>query len=788
MPTSYPTIQSAILAAANGDTVLVDNGLYAENINYRGKNIVVASRYIFTHNSFDILNTVIYGGSPVYEDTASCVLFISGEDSTAVLEGFTLTGGIGTNWKDEHGTTPYVEGGGILIQYSSPTIQNNRIINNEAIRMFPNSRSAGGGAIRSGDSNPNILNNYISSNKGMYGGGIVLNYSGAIIKNNVIENNSVYQAVASAPTFGGGGIWSVGASTNPKVFENNTIVGNSSSGTGSTIAGFGGGIFLSGVADVHNNIIWNNTQVTGKQFYFSQSFPVNIAYNDIQNENSLATNINVDPLFANTEYHLSNTSPCIDAGDSLLIYNDPSDPVSSEMAQSFSQGTIRNDIGAFGGPGRTTEMIPISLNAGTGGSIVPVSSLSLWFDLFYVPIGSNQLFLITPNENYIINNVNVNGTQLGNISSYTCTNVRTEQSITATFDRAYAITASAGEHGSVSPSGDVIVLDGGNQTFIFNPERGYKVDSLFVDDVLTGSSSSYSFSDVTGTHTLRVTFIFDSSYVETYRSFRPDSIAFDKDNLGKQGKIVKKKADKVEFKFRLTAPRTAALTLKFTMKTSGSLTRGESKTDTIFSWSNLAQITTPSPIDSGTLVQVDGIGSKGKAIKASYSWATLPKAIKGNVPDSTFLQNLLRLPMPNRINVLSELLSQNAFNGPLLAGFPMPNNAKQFAWVSHAKYGDVLKSFYDKKVGLHLGTARNFDMLSSSKPLVGLYKSLPPTKHNNKFFANLLALKVSIAASDLQATPAGFGELIFDDGTSNPLSGKMVNELAGLADSMLSAR
>ena len=144
--------------------------------------------------------------------------------------------------------------------------------------------------------------------------------------------------------------------------------------------------------------------------------------------------------------------------------------------------------------------------------------------------------------------------------------------------------------------------------------------------------------------------------------------------------------------------------------------------------------------------------------------------------------------MLNRINVLSELFTQNALSGPLLAGFPMPDNAKQFAWVSATKADDVLKSLYDKKVGVHLGTPRNFDMLSTSKPLVGMYKSLSPTKHNNKLFANLLALKVSIAASALQVTPAGFGELIFDDGMSNQLNGKMVNELAGLADSMLSAR
>ncbi|MBI5215272.1 MAG: T9SS type A sorting domain-containing protein [Ignavibacteriae bacterium] len=788
MPTSYTTIQSAILTASNGDTVLVDNGLYSENINYRGKNIVVASRYIFTHNQLDILNTVIFGGNPVYSDTASCVLIISGEDSTAVLEGFTLTGGTGTNWKDEHGTTPYVEGGGILIQYSSPTIQNNRIINNEAIRMFPNSRSAGGGAIRSGDSNPHILNNYIGSNKGMYGGGIVLNYSGAIIKNNVLENNSVFQAVAGAPTFGGGGIWTVGASSTPKIFENNTIVGNSSSGTGSTLAGRGGGILISGIVEMTNNIVWGNSQTTGTQVSVGGTSTVTASYNDVEGGIAGTGNINQDPMFGDSDFHLADGSPCIDAGNPDGIYNDPTDSGSSSVAQSFSKGTVRNDIGAFGGPGRTADVIPISINAETGGSIVPVPSPSLWFDMLYVPVGSNQTFMIVSVENYIIKNVYANGTPLGKISSYTFTNVRAEQSLSATFERAYTITASAGEHGSVSPSGDVIVLDGEDQTFTFNPERGYKVDSLFVDDVLTDNSSSYSFTNVSSRHTLRVTFMFDSSYVGTYRSFRPDSIAFDKDNIGKQGKIVKKKADKVEFKFKLTAPKTSALTLKFTMKTSGAITRGESKTDTLFSWSNLAQVTTYTPLDSGTIVQVDGIGFKGKAIKASYGWATLPKTIKGNVSDSSFSKNLLRLPMPNRINVLYELFAQNAFGGPLLAGFPMPDNAKQFAWVSHAKYDDIMKSLYDKTTGVHLGTAKNFDMLSSSKPLVGMYKSLPPTKHNNKLFANLLALKVSIAASALQATPAGFGELIYDDGTSNPLNGKMVNEVARLADSMLSAR
>jgi hypothetical protein len=142
----------------------------------------------------------------------------------------------------------------------------------------------------------------------------------------------------------------------------------------------------------------------------------------------------------------------------------------------------------------------ISSSAGSGGSISPSGSVS-------VNYGSNRTFSINPNTGYSVSNVLVDNVSMGPVTSYTFSNVTSDHTISATFSQlGYTITATAGTGGTITPSGAVNVLYGGNSTFTITPGTGYYIAAVTVDNVSVGAVSQYTFTGVTANHTIAATF------------------------------------------------------------------------------------------------------------------------------------------------------------------------------------------------------------------------------------------------------------------------------------------
>jgi hypothetical protein len=164
VPNNVSAIQTAIYWAASGDTVLVEPGIYYENLRFHRKKVLLTSHYLYDSSDTATINHTIIDGSKLTrgETKGSVVFFTSAVDSFSTLRGFTLRGGTGTELT--LGADKRICGGGIVCDVgSTPTISYNVITGNHV------QHDGGGIFINSGA--PNILYNIITDNSTAEGAG-----------------------------------------------------------------------------------------------------------------------------------------------------------------------------------------------------------------------------------------------------------------------------------------------------------------------------------------------------------------------------------------------------------------------------------------------------------------------------------------------------------------------------------------------------------------------------------------------------------------------------------------
>jgi predicted outer membrane repeat protein len=237
VPADYPAIQQGINAANPGDTVLVAEGTYYQQINFKGKKpLVVASEFIMDGDTSHINNTILDGSQLTSLDSASLVYFVSGEDTTSALCGFTIRHGKGTLYTAMGET--YREGGGVFISSSGAKILHNHITQN------------------------NLNNTLMGNTDYVNGAGIGCEWKAdphwVVISDNLIDQNSCTSNNVGANNAG------ISMYYNSRI-TGNTVSGNTCTGTGNSyayVAGIGCSTQETNLATVtaivEHNVIKNN--------------------------------------------------------------------------------------------------------------------------------------------------------------------------------------------------------------------------------------------------------------------------------------------------------------------------------------------------------------------------------------------------------------------------------------------------------------------------------------------------------------------------------------------------
>jgi hypothetical protein len=330
-------------------------------------------------NDSGITNPADLLTDPTRSENSYHVFSANGIDETAVLDGFTITGG------NANGDASVADDcGGALFNYNiaAPTIRNCKFVLNAAVKyggavysqtysdptlidctFTENFANKGGAMMNRSTCNPTLIGCTFEGNLAPSQGGAISNSAadtvlinciftgnwagwGGAIYNNDVEDLKIGNCFFSSNSavFAGGAILNYACGSASLRILNNSFWGNSAGANG------GGAVYNDNSSPtVGNCILWGNTAGIGPQIALVNSANLTCIFSDVQQgqteifKDSGSTidwregNIDLDPLFADPggpdnipgtrddNLHILGGSPCIDSGSNYMVPQDSAD-------------------------------------------------------------------------------------------------------------------------------------------------------------------------------------------------------------------------------------------------------------------------------------------------------------------------------------------------------------------------------------------------------------------------------------------------------------------------------